>query len=675
MMIDETEIRKAILQLHDDSELFEIRIIGSKKAISGYFKDAETLIRELKLIDLRNVNVYITLNQIKDSLFSRAQSENFVAGAKNTTSDNEVIGYKWLFIDLDPQRETGISSSDDELQEAYDMARRISVYLSELGFEEPVKALSGNGAHLLYRVRLANTEENKELVQKCLNTLSVMFSNERVEVDTANFNPSRICKLYGTLAQKGKNTKNRPFRMSKIVGDVKECKVTDKAYLQKLVGVIPEEPPKPTKHYNYNASEFDIEEWMNRYGLTYRRAAYKDGIKYLLDECPFNPQHKAPDSMITKAANGAIGFVCLHNSCSCYKWRDVRIKFEPDAYDITDDERRITEGYLKHNREYVTELDKRKKIQVEGSEPMFLNAKMIYDLKCPDAEYIKTGISVIDKRMKGLQKGWITVVSGLRGAAKSTLLNQIILNCVDNKHTTVIYSGELNNKRLMSWLYLQAAGKANVLPYQLYEGYYCPKEKQELINDWLSDYVWVYNNHYGNDFEQISEYLKQEIEKVHADLCIIDNLMALDLSSYDTKDKYEAQTKFVWDLKNIAERCNVHIIFVAHPRKSFGFLRLDDISGTGNIGNIVDNAFIVHRNNNDFQRLSKQMFGWKDDNEAYSGTNVIEICKDREMGIQDCFIPLWFEVETKRLKNEISENIVYGWWHPMDEALPDEIPF
>ena len=55
------------------------------------------------------------------------------------------------------------------------------------------------------------------------------------------------------------------------------------------------------------------------------------------------------------------------------------------------------------------------------------------------------------------------------------------------------------------------------------------------------------------------------------------------------------------------------------------------------------------------------MFGWKDDNEIYEATNVIEIVKDRHSGNQDVFIPLWYEVESKRLKNEKSENIIYGW--------------
>ena len=313
---------------------------------------------------------------------------------------------------------------------------------------------------------------------------------------------------------------------------------------------------------------------------------------------------------------------------------------------------------------------------------MFLNAQMIAEMDDDNAEYVKTGINVIDKRMKGLQRGCVSVISGLRGAAKSTILSQIILNCVQNGATSICYSGELSSQRFMKWMYMQAAGKAYTKPYELYEGYFCPNEIKPRIAEWMGDFMWLYNNHYGNNFQKIGECLRTEILKRKADLCIVDNLMALDLSTFDM-DKYEAQTRFVWELKDIAQNCDVHIIFVAHPRKAMGFLRLDDVSGSGNITNIVDNAFIVHRNNNDFRRLTKQMFGWKDQgtdkHPAYSGTNVIEICKDRDGGIQDLFIPMWYEPETKRLRNNEYENIIYGWDKNDIDGFVDvdnaEIPF
>ena len=43
-------------------------------------------------------------------------------------------------------------------------------------------------------------------------------------------------------------------------------------------------------------------------------------------------------------------------------------------------------------------------------------------------------------------------------------------------------------------------------------------------------------------------------------------------------------------------------------------------------------------------------------------TNCLEICKCREKGsAADHFINLYFEMESNRLKNDIAENIHYGW--------------
>ena len=125
--------------------------------------------------------------------------------------------------------------------------------------------------------------------------------------------------------------------------------------------------------------------------------------------------------------------------------------------------------------------------------------------------------------------------------------------------------------------------------------------------------------------------------------------MAFDIKSL-SESKFEAQTAFTWTLHEMAQKYDIHIVFVAHPRKAMGFLRLDDISGTADIGNAVDNAFIIHRVNSDFIRLSKQTFGWKDDNPLYKATNVIEIAKDRDGGMQDYFVPLYYEVALRKIK-------------------------
>lgn len=663
-LINEYELRKAIQVLKPNNQLFEVRIIGQQKPISGYFKDTDTLIDALNSIDVRNTNLYITINQVNESCFSRKQSERFMKGT-NTTNDTEIDGYKFLFVDIDPKRPAGISSSSEEYKASCEKAGKVYRYMESIGFERPIKAISGNGAHLLYRVNLKNDENNRRLVEKCLKALALLFDDEVVSIDTANFNPSRICKLYGTMAQKGANTKERPHRMSRIIECPEDLRVTDKMYLEKLAAEYPEqERPTPSKYNNYNVREFCIDDWLRDHGIRYRESIWRDGCrKLILDNCPFDHNHKAPDSMILVQSNGAIGFKCLHNSCRDRTWQDMRRMFEPDAYNKVNYDERIEEGWKRHNREKSEGEILYKPIEQETvDEPMFETISMILGKKENKEEYIQTGINIIDRKMKGLKKGAVSVVSGLRGSAKSTWLSNVSLHAIQNKQTVLFYSGELSDQNFAKWMLLQAAGKQNVKPSDKFENfYYVPETLKKTIAEWIGENLWLYNNKYGNDFNQISNRLVEEIKQRKADLVILDNLMALNLEAYD-KDKYEAQTKFVQKLKEIAETCNVHVIFVAHPRKSQGFLRLDDIAGSSNISNYVDNAFIVHRKNNDFIRLSKQMFGWKDTEPVLQEnvTNVIEICKDRDNGNQDVFIPLYYEKETKRLKNTPDEMIIYG---------------
>lgn len=686
LIINTTELRKAISQLKPDGELFEVRIIGDKiKPVSGYFKDVETLIRAFNTVDLRNANVYITLNKMNDALYSRQQADRFLV-SKNTTTDKDIDGYDWLFIDLDPDRPTGISSTDEELKQAAELAQKIYVYLKGLGFEEPIRAFSGNGYHLLYKIGLVNNSENVKLVERCLKSLAIVFDTDSVKVDTANFNASRICKLYGTLAQKGSNTKDRPFRMSRIDGDVKELKKTSKVYLEKLAGEIPEEVLKPQHYNHYAPNEFDIESWMQEHNIRYKQKQGDGYTKYILDECPFDHNHKAPDSMILRQPNGAIGFKCLHNSCQGKVWQDVRVLYEPDAYEKDNEAffKAIEAGWKRHNRN-----KKHIEVDVKNGE-VWETMSEILDKPTPDNEYIKTHIDVIDKKMHGLPKGGISVWSGLRASAKSTILSQIALQAVNDGHTVLFYSGELTDKRLARWTIQQAAGKQYVKGFEKDESTFwiVPDDVKRDISKWIGNRLFVYNNSYGSSYGFLIKSIQDKIEATKPDMVIMDNLMTIDAYEVDSNE-YRAQTVIMLELAKLAKQHNVHVALVAHPRKTVSFLRLIDIAGTGNIANLVDSAFIVHRVNHDFKKGYMDEFCKKSTREEdvalFKGTNVIEIAKDREEGIQDEFIPLWYEVESRRMKNSPTEVIKFKWtseWSEKemgDEFMKldsdDEIPF
>lgn len=668
-MIDEKEIRKAINVLKPNNQLFECRVIyNSRATYSGYFKGADELINGMSGIrDFADCNFYITLNELNCACYDRSQRGRFEKNSKATTSDSDVIGYQWLMVDLDPRRPTGTSSDDSQIEKAKTKGNKIYIFMKNLGFEEPVMGFSGNGVHLLYAVNLNNSEDNKMLLKNALATLNMLFADDEVDVDMKNFNPSRVCKLYGTTAQKGSNSTERPHRMSYLVKVPEGIKPTDISYLKKLCDIAPKEE-KPQKYNNYQPREFDLEEWLSKYGLRYRKTSYADGTKYILDCCPFDGNHKGKDACIFQSRSGAIGFHCFHNSCADKTWRDVRLLYEPDAYEKRQQEyeRKI---YSKPKSEPV-------KIEPKEGKPIFYTAKDILNLPKEDERFIKTGIADIDKKLRGLKAGYTSVLSGLRASAKSTVISQICCECVEYDNRVGVYSGELSARNFMRWMNLQAAGKSHVEPTQ-FDGYYNVSHKnQEKIADWMEGRFWLYNNDYGNNYRAVIKEFKERIVKNKLDLLILDNLMAFDIKDLaDTK--YDAQTEFVMSLHNLAREYNVHILFVAHPRKALGFLRLDDISGTGDLANAVDNAFIVHRVNNDFRRLSKMTFGWNDDNPIYSATNAIEIAKDRDGGTQDYFVPLYYERESKRLKNNKAENKIYGWCNDdgFEQIAREEIPF
>ena len=282
------------------------------------------------------------------------------------------------------------------------------------------------------------------------------------------------------------------------------------------------------------------------------------------------------------------------------------------------------------------------------------------DLTYEEKTFIKSGCNDLDNAIKGFILGELSVWSGSNSSAKSTYLNQVALESIEQGYKVAIFSGELTDKRLMNWIILNACGK-NGLIYNKEKGYsFVGNVYKEKILRWLDNKLFIYDNSYGNDAKEIIQSVENCITKNGVKVLILDNLMSMNLSKYG-EQKYDVQTKLMTELSELAKRLNVHIHFVCHPRKSTAFLRKIDISGSSDLTNIADNVFIMHRVNKDFQRLTKEMFKWNDDNPIYQFSNVIEICKNREYGIQDAFAGLYFEVETKRLLNKKDEVKKYGW--------------
>jgi hypothetical protein len=220
---DRSEILRALELLAEPGQVVELRLLEVQSkgqrfplTMSGYFDDLKPLADCACKYGSTAKGVYVTLNPVNPALLARAFNRLRTAGRSDSlTGDIDITKRRWLPVDLDPVRPSGISSTDEEHSLAVERAFEIRDALRQRDWPEPIVGDSGNGSHLLYRVELPTSDD--ELVKRFLQALASRFDDDRVKIDQQVFNPSRIWKLYGTVSRKGDHVADRPHRLARIL--------------------------------------------------------------------------------------------------------------------------------------------------------------------------------------------------------------------------------------------------------------------------------------------------------------------------------------------------------------------------------------------------------------------------------------------------------------------------
>ena len=664
--MNEYTIRQWYDVFKGNKELVEIRILdpNTKKSYSGYFTDIETLLNAIKPYE--QCNIYFTLNVIDQACYSREQHDRISTRPKSTTSDNEILARKWCLIDVDCEKPSDTNSSDEEKEMAKVVVNNVYKFLRDEGFEQPVICDSANGYHLLYKQNMLSNTQNTETMKKFLQVLDMYFSTDKVKIDCSTFNPSRICKLYGVISRKGSNTAERPQRESKIIRVPQDVNPTPNEYFEKVASYLPM-PEKRDRSNNYGADSFDLDTFIATHGIKVRNIVETSTFtKYVLEECPFNSSHRAPDSAVFKMRDGSFGFKCLHNSDREYTFRDFRLHFDPNAYDKKEQgEYQFKQRYHGGGRvvEPFTPIEESKD---KGKK--WMSMKDVKRVDIADLLSMPTGYHELDRKIIGLFAGELTVVSGLNASGKTSWLNCLALNVIQQGFKAGIWSGEMQDWRFQGWMNQMAAGKNYVRKKEGFENfYYTPQNICDKIDSWLDGKLFLYNNSYGSKWEQLFNDIKELVDNEGVQLIVLDNLAALCIDGYDS-GTYANQTKFILDIKDYAKQKNIHVILVAHPRKQNDFLRKESISGTADLTNIADNVFLIHRVGNDFEKRAGEFFGCDKVTQYMTYSNVLEVAKNRQMGIVDHLVGMYYEIESRRLKNTIAEHVVYGWQEQPEQA-------
>jgi hypothetical protein len=308
----------------------EVRALADGVTHSGYFDDYDALVRTVEALDADPsvAGIYVTLNSVNPALLARRANRIKMRLGRNdaTTADADILRRRWFPVDIDPVRPSGVSSTDAEHEAALAAAERIAIWLAEQGFPAPIRADSGNGAHLLYRIDLPNDDSSTALVRGALVTLDALFSNETVTVDTANHNAARIWKLYGTCSRKGDSTPERPHRRAKLLAVPDELRIVPRESLQHLAGLLPREEPPQRK----NGPGIDLAAWLAEHGIAVRSTRpWQGGTLFTLEDCPFSSAHK-DGAFAVQFANGAVFAGCHHQTCGggAQRWPELRGMYE-----------------------------------------------------------------------------------------------------------------------------------------------------------------------------------------------------------------------------------------------------------------------------------------------------------------------------------------------------------
>lgn len=332
-MIGSDPILTSLLTLTDPGQVTEVRIITQDGIGSGYFNNPSKMADAVKILDQNPQikGIYLTLNTMNPALLARRENRIIMRLSKKdaSTADQDIIRRIWLPIDIDPNRPSGVSSSEEEHTAALQKADEIAAYLSSIGWPEPIRADSGNGAHLLYRIDLPNDENSRDIVRNCLQNLHLRFSDSQCTVDKGNYNAARIWKLYGTMSRKGDNTKDRPHRRADLLTVPEKTIPVSGDHLVSLASIFPEKAPEISVDTKKGEQKIDLAAWLSGHGIGFQQKPYQDGILFLFDQCPFSDAHQ-DGAYAIQFRSGAIFAGCHHDSCGggTQRWRELRRKLD-----------------------------------------------------------------------------------------------------------------------------------------------------------------------------------------------------------------------------------------------------------------------------------------------------------------------------------------------------------
>jgi twinkle protein len=189
-----------------------------------------------------------------------------------------------------------------------------------------------------------------------------------------------------------------------------------------------------------------------------------------------------------------------------------------------------------------------------------------------------------------MKPGDLIVWAGWSRHGKTRMLKQVMLHAIANSERPLIASMEENVMRV--WEDLAKMACRSMEP--------TPKAIDRFVK-FVAGNLWLYDQQGTVDPKKMVAVIRYAASELKITQVMVDSLMMLNVG----RDDYEAQAKFVNELKAAARDTGITIHLVAHMRKRDGKGgeespgTIHDIFGGHEISSIADGVFVVWRDMRD----------------------------------------------------------------------------
>jgi len=236
------------------------------------------------------------------------------------------------------------------------------------------------------------------------------------------------------------------------------------------------------------------------------------------------------------------------------------------------------------------------------------------------------------KKLQTCLRGWrqseLSIWSGTNFSGKTSILNEIALDLMNNDKKVLICSLEMQPAALLNWLIRQLIDVSELKREHVYTSM-----------DYFENKLYLLNKVGNMDKESIFDVFEFACRKYGIDHIIFDSLKRVNLKG---SDLYREQGVFMNDLLDIVQRYDIHLHLVAHSRKKSSDRETpdkSDVSGSGDITDLAHNVFIISRPDKEQKEDYKK--------QGMVGDNFIFVKKNREWGTTD-FQGLYYKEYTKK---------------------------